>query len=98
MYVLRDTGCGVKGNRSPHGIARASSVGGTRLTAEQPSPQSLRRLEHEYSLAVEPLSNLMASSQIHRGDRMRVTHREGSPFLMFFREAEALEGWEVAAR
>jgi propanediol dehydratase large subunit len=45
-----------------------------------------------------PLSNLMASSQIHRGDRMRVTHREGSPFLMFFREAEALEGWEVAAR
>jgi transcriptional regulator with GAF, ATPase, and Fis domain len=39
------------------------------LAAEQPSPQSLRRFEHEYSLAVEPLSNLMASGQFHRVDR-----------------------------
>jgi len=53
------------------------------LTAEHPSPQSLRRLEHEYSLAGEPLSNLMASGQIHRADRIRVTHREGSRLLKF---------------
>jgi ATP-dependent Clp protease ATP-binding subunit ClpA len=49
-------------------------------------------------LLVQPLSNLMASGQIHRGDRIRVTHSEGSPFLMFFREAGALEAWEVAGR
>jgi len=65
------------------------------LTADHPSPQSLRRLEHEYSLAGEPLSNLMASGQIHRADRIRVTHREGSRFLKFMREAEALEAWEL---
>jgi ATP-dependent Clp protease ATP-binding subunit ClpB len=43
-------------------------------------------------LLVQPLSNLMASGQIHRGDCVRVSHREGSSSLMFFREAEA---WEV---
>jgi hypothetical protein len=68
------------------------------LAAEQPSPQGLPRLAHEYSFAVEPLSNLMVSGQNHRGDRIRVTHREGSPFLVFFREEEASEMWEVAAR
>jgi hypothetical protein len=66
------------------------------LTAEQPSPQGLRRLKHEYSLAVELLSNLMASGQIHRGDRFRATHG-GLALPNVFREAEALEAWEVAA-
>ena len=65
------------------------------LAAEQPSPQSLRRLEHEYSLGVEPLSNLMASGQIHRADRIRVTHREGSHFPKLLRDAEALEACEL---
>jgi hypothetical protein len=63
------------------------------LAAEQPSPQVLRRLEHEGSLAVEPLSNLMASGRILRADRIRVTHREGSRLLKSIREAEALEAW-----
>jgi ATP-dependent Clp protease ATP-binding subunit ClpB len=46
-------------------------------------------------LLVQPLSNLMATGQIRRGDCVRVSHSEGSPFLMFFREAEA---WEAAGR
>ena len=49
-------------------------------------------------LLVQPLSNLMASGQIHRGDSIRVSHREGSSFLMFFREAEVMEAWEAAGR
>jgi ATP-dependent Clp protease ATP-binding subunit ClpA len=49
-------------------------------------------------LLVQPLSNLMATSQIHHGDRIRVTHKDGSPFLVFFREAGASEAWEVADR
>jgi hypothetical protein len=59
------------------------------------SPRSLRRLEHQGSLPVEPLPNLMASGQIHRADRIRVTHSEGSRFLKFIREEEALEAWEL---
>jgi ATP-dependent Clp protease ATP-binding subunit ClpB len=49
-------------------------------------------------LIVQPLSNLMATGQIRFGDSIRVTHSEGSPFLTFFREAEAFESWEVAGR
>jgi len=48
-------------------------------------------------LLVQPLSNLIASDQIDRGDCIRVSHREGSPLLMFFREPEVTEAWEVAA-
>jgi ATP-dependent Clp protease ATP-binding subunit ClpA len=46
-------------------------------------------------LVVQPLSNLMASGQIHRGDSIRVSHREDSPSLLFFREAavSARENW-----
>jgi ATP-dependent Clp protease ATP-binding subunit ClpB len=47
-------------------------------------------------LLVQPLSNLMASGQIQRGDCIRVSHRDGSPSLMFFREAAGLKAWEVA--
>jgi ATP-dependent Clp protease ATP-binding subunit ClpA len=49
-------------------------------------------------LLVQPLSNLMATGQIHRDDCIRVSHSEGSPHLMFFREAGALEAWEAAGR
>ncbi len=49
-------------------------------------------------LLVQPLSNLMATSQIHHGDRIRVTHKDGSPFLVFFREAGDFEAWKVADR
>jgi ATP-dependent Clp protease ATP-binding subunit ClpB len=42
-------------------------------------------------LLVQPLSNLMATSQIQRGDRIRVSHSEGSLLLSFSREGGALE-------
>jgi ATP-dependent Clp protease ATP-binding subunit ClpB len=47
-------------------------------------------------LLVQPLSNLMASDQIQHGDCIRVSHREGSASLMFFREAAGMEAWRVA--
>ena len=49
-------------------------------------------------LLVQPLSNLMATGQIHCDDYIRVTHSQGSPLLMFFSEKRSLEGWEVAGR
>jgi ATP-dependent Clp protease ATP-binding subunit ClpA len=48
-------------------------------------------------LLVQPLSNLMASGQIHRGDRIRVSHEEGSAALLFCRE-EAMPSWGLARR
>ena len=41
-------------------------------------------------LLVQPLSNLMASGQIRRGDFVRVGHHKGSASLLFFCEAEAV--------
>jgi len=49
-------------------------------------------------LLVQPLSNLMASGQIRRGDCIRVSYREGSSSLMFFQEAEAQEAWSLTGR
>jgi ATP-dependent Clp protease ATP-binding subunit ClpA len=49
-------------------------------------------------LLVQPLSNLMASGQIHRGDCVRVSHEDGSAALMFGRESEAVRTWDVVSR
>jgi ATP-dependent Clp protease ATP-binding subunit ClpB len=49
-------------------------------------------------LLVQPLSNLMASGQIRRGDCIRVNHHDGSDALLFGREPEAVEAWGVAGR
>ncbi len=49
-------------------------------------------------LLVQPISNLMATGQIDRGDRVRVTHSDGAPFLTFCRDGGAFEAREVAAR
>jgi ATP-dependent Clp protease ATP-binding subunit ClpB len=46
-------------------------------------------------LLVEPLSNLLASGQIHQGDRIRVSHVGGSAALMFGREPETVQAWRV---
>ena len=44
-------------------------------------------------LLVQPISNLMASGQIERGDCIRVSFRPGSASLAFFREAaRGMEG------
>src|ERR1700736_4198637 len=49
-------------------------------------------------LLVQPLSNLMASGQIHRGDCICVSHEDGSADLMFGREVEAVRAWGVMGR
>lgn len=46
-------------------------------------------------LLVQPLSNLMATGQIHSRDRIRVTHCGASPSLTFFREVGTSEAWNV---
>jgi ATP-dependent Clp protease ATP-binding subunit ClpA len=47
-------------------------------------------------LLVQPLSNLMASGQIHGGDCIRVSHEDGSAALVFGREPETVQGWAAA--
>jgi ATP-dependent Clp protease ATP-binding subunit ClpA len=49
-------------------------------------------------LLVQPLSNLLASGQIHRGDCIRVSHEDGSAALLFGREREAVQAWGLASR
>src|SRR6202158_1349025 len=49
-------------------------------------------------LLVQPLSNLMASGQIHRGDCIRVSHDAGSAALLFARGREAVQAWGMASR
>jgi ATP-dependent Clp protease ATP-binding subunit ClpB len=49
-------------------------------------------------LLVQPLSNLMASGQIHRGDRIRVSHEDGSTALLFGREPGVVQAWGFASR
>jgi ATP-dependent Clp protease ATP-binding subunit ClpB len=46
-------------------------------------------------LLVQPLSNLMATGQIQGDDRIRITHRDESPSLTFFRETDAWETWQT---
>jgi ATP-dependent Clp protease ATP-binding subunit ClpB len=45
---------------------------------------------------VQPLSNLLASGQIQRGDLIRVTHRCDADSLVFFREAAGRDAWKLA--
>ncbi len=45
-------------------------------------------------LLVQPLSNLLASQQIQDGDFIRVSHRNDSPSLLFFREA-VMSDWNA---
>jgi ATP-dependent Clp protease ATP-binding subunit ClpA len=49
-------------------------------------------------LRVQPLSNLMASGQIHRDDCIHVSHEDGSSVLTFGRESAAAYAWGVAGR
>jgi ATP-dependent Clp protease ATP-binding subunit ClpB len=48
-------------------------------------------------LLVQPLSNLMATDQIQRHDRIRITHSGESPSLAFFRQTDARETWKTDA-
>jgi ATP-dependent Clp protease ATP-binding subunit ClpB len=49
-------------------------------------------------LLVQPLSNLMASGQVHHGDCIRVSHEAGSATLLFGRERETVRAWGMASR
>ena len=49
-------------------------------------------------LLVQPLSNLMASGQIRRGDCIRVSQERGSAGLLFGCETEAAQAWGLAGR
>jgi ATP-dependent Clp protease ATP-binding subunit ClpB len=49
------------------------------------------------NLLVHPLSNLMATKQIRRGDDIRVSHAQDSAGLLFSRETEAEEAWGVSS-
>ena len=46
-------------------------------------------------LLVHPLSNLMATGQIRRGDYIRVSHALDAPGLLFSRETKAQQAWVV---
>ena len=46
-------------------------------------------------LLVQPLSNLMATGQIQRHDRIRITHNDNSPALTFFRQTDAWKTWKT---
>jgi ATP-dependent Clp protease ATP-binding subunit ClpA len=48
-------------------------------------------------MLVQPLSNLISSGQIQRGDSIRVSHRDDSTSLLFFREVAARESWRFAS-
>lgn len=48
-------------------------------------------------LLVQPLSNLIATAQVRRGDSIRVTHRGDSASLQFFREVRPADAWVLAA-
>jgi ATP-dependent Clp protease ATP-binding subunit ClpA len=47
-------------------------------------------------LLVQPLSNPMASGQIHSGDCIRVSHEDESAALVFGREPETAQAWAAA--
>jgi ATP-dependent Clp protease ATP-binding subunit ClpB len=49
-------------------------------------------------LLVQPLSNLMASGQIRRGDCIHVSQQDGSAGLAFCRTSEAEQAWSVTGR
>jgi ATP-dependent Clp protease ATP-binding subunit ClpA len=49
-------------------------------------------------LLVQPLSNLMASGQIHRGDSICVSHEQGSDALVFGRESDLARAWGFVGR
>ena len=49
-------------------------------------------------LLVQPLSNLMASGQIRRGDYIRVSHAQDEPNLLFSRENQTEQAWSIGCQ
>jgi ATP-dependent Clp protease ATP-binding subunit ClpA len=84
----------------PFGLNVTESARAFLLTEGTDSRYGARHLKRAIErLVVYPLSNLIASGQIQRGDRIRVSHSEGSPPLMFFSEAPpAIASSQVVGR
>jgi len=49
-------------------------------------------------LLVHPLSNLMATRQIRPGDHIRVSHAQDAPGLMFSRNTESEQAWDMSCQ
>jgi len=82
---------------TPFVVSVTASARELLLTEGTDSRYGARHLKRSIErLLVQPLSNLLASGQIQRGDCIRVTRREDSPSLVFFREAALRDGWKVA--
>src|SRR5271166_147243 len=84
----------------PFGLNVTDSAREFLLTEGTDSRYGARHLKRAIErLIVYPLSNLVASGQIHRGDRIRVSRSEGSLTLLFFNEAlPAIASSQVAGR
>jgi ATP-dependent Clp protease ATP-binding subunit ClpA len=83
--------------RAPFHIIVADSARELLLKEGADSRYGARHLRRAIErLLVQPLSNLMASGQIHQGDSIRVMPGEDAASLEFFREASARDGWKVA--
>jgi len=84
----------------PFGLNVTDSAREFVLTEGTDSRYGARHLKRAIErLIVYPLSNLVASGQIHRGDRIRVSRSEGSLTLLFFNEAlPAIASSQVAGR
>jgi ATP-dependent Clp protease ATP-binding subunit ClpB len=82
----------------PFAISITDSAREFLLTEGTDSRYGARHLKRAIErLLVQPLSNLMASGQIRRGDYVRVSHRAGTLSLIFC-ETGAPQAWEVAGR
>ena len=80
----------------PFAISITDSAREFLLTEGTDSRYGARHLKRAIEcLLVQPLSNLMASGQIRRGDYIRVSYAAGSPSLIFC-ETGASCAWEVA--
>ena len=49
-------------------------------------------------LLVQPLANLIASGQVYVGDRIRVSHEDGSAGLLYAHELEGLSACGISSR
>jgi ATP-dependent Clp protease ATP-binding subunit ClpB len=97
LEMVQDRILNASGGR-PFALSVADSAREFLLMEGTDSRYGARHLKRAIErLLIQPLSNLMATGQIRRGDCIRVSHRPGSPSLIFY-EAAVSETWEVADR
>jgi hypothetical protein len=83
---------------TPEIFAGVPSTAWTKSWSSLPIRATARPLKRAIErFLVHPVSNLIATGQVRRGDRIRVTAAEDSDMLTFVRETEA-PSWEAARR